>query len=103
MYARMTELQGFTGDVDAAIQTVRDTVVTRARDLDGFKGFLGFVDRDTKAFVSFTLWESEDAMRASEESANQLRSEVNEMLHAGTPTVKRFEAAIVEMPAAVTA
>ena len=71
MYARMTELQGFTGDIDAAVQTVRDTVVTRARDIDGFKGFLGFVDRDTKAFVSFTLWESEEAMRASEETANR--------------------------------
>lgn len=102
MYARMTELQGFTGDIDAAVQTVRDTVVTRAREIDGFKGFLGFVDRDTKTFVSFTLWESEEAMRASEETANQMRSEVSEMIHAGTPTVKRFEAAIVEMPTAVT-
>ena len=102
MYARMTELQGFTGDIDEAIQTVRDHVVTRARGLDGYKGFVGFVDRGTKAFVSFTLWESEDAMRASEEVADEMRSEVIDILGAGTPTVKRFEAAIVEVPTAVT-
>ena len=102
MYARMTELQGFAGDIDEAIQTVRDHVVNRARDLDGYKGFLGFVDRGTSAFVSFTLWDTEEAMRASEETANQLRSEVIDILGAGTPVVKRFEAAIVELPTAVS-
>ncbi|MGZ8695163.1 MAG: hypothetical protein ACXWYS_06965 [Gaiellaceae bacterium] len=98
----MTELQGYAGDIDEAIQTVRDHVVNRARDLDGYKGFVGFVDRGTNAFVSFTLWESEAAMRASEDVANQMRSEVIDILGAGTPTVKRFEAAVVELPTAVT-
>jgi heme-degrading monooxygenase HmoA len=102
MYARMTKLHDVGGDVDTAIQTVRDNVVPRARDLDGYKGFIGFVDRESGTFMSFTLWESEDAMRASESAANQLRSETAQLLGAGEPTVKRFEAAIVELPAPVT-
>ncbi len=50
---------------------MRDNVVHPARDLDGYKGFIGFVDRETDTFVSFTLWESEDAMRASEATADR--------------------------------
>jgi hypothetical protein len=52
--------------------------------------------------MSFTLWDSEEAMRASESAANQLRSETVKMLGSGELTVKRFEAAIVELPAPVT-
>jgi heme-degrading monooxygenase HmoA len=102
MYARMTKLHDVGGDVDTAVQTVRDNVVSRARDLDGYKGFIGLVDRESGTFMSFTLWESEEAMRASESAANQLRSETVKMLGSGEPTVKRFEAAIVELPAPVT-
>jgi heme-degrading monooxygenase HmoA len=102
MHARMTKLHDVGADVDRAVQTVRDNVIPRAREMEGFKGFLGFVDRESGTFMSFTLWESEEAMRASESAANQLRHETAEQIGAGEPTVKRFEAAIVELPAPVT-
>ena len=41
-------------------------------------------------------------MRASEAIGGQLRDEVSAALGAGEPKVKRFEAAIVEVPAAVS-
>jgi heme-degrading monooxygenase HmoA len=98
----MTKVHGTGGDTDAAIQTIRDTVVPRARELDGFRGFIGFVDRESETFMSFTLWESEEAMRASEEAANALRSDATKQIGAtGEPTVKRFEVAVVDLPAAV--
>jgi heme-degrading monooxygenase HmoA len=102
MYARMTKLHDVGGDLEAAVQTVKDNVIPRAREIDGFKGFLGFVDRETGTFMSFSLWETEDAMRASESAANQLRQETVKLLGSGEPTVKRFEAVIVEVPATVT-
>jgi heme-degrading monooxygenase HmoA len=99
MYARMTKLHDT--DVDRAIQAVRENVMPKARDQDGYKGFIGFVDREAGTFMTFTLWESEEAMRASEATANQLRGQVTQALGAGEPTVKRFEAAILEVPASV--
>ena len=99
MYARMTKVHDT--DVDRAVQAVRENVVHMARDLDGYKGFIGLVDRETGTFMSFTLWESEDAMRASEATADRMRSETMQKIGAGEPTVKRFEAAIVELPAPV--
>jgi heme-degrading monooxygenase HmoA len=98
----MTKIQDLGANVDASIQTVREQVIPRASEMDGYKGFIGFVDRDSGTFMSFTLWESEEAMRASEETANRLRSEVAKQLTTTEPTVKRFEAAIVELPTAVS-
>ena len=101
MYARMTKLHEVGGDVDSAVRTVKENVIPRVREIDGYKGFLGFVDRESGTFMSFTLWETEDAMRASESAANQMRQDTVKMLGAAEPTVKRFEAAIVELPAPV--
>jgi heme-degrading monooxygenase HmoA len=102
MYARMTKIQDLGADVDKSVQMVREQVLPRASEMDGYKGFIGFVDRDAGTFMSFTLWESEEAMRASEQTANQLRSEVAKQVTTQEPTVKRFEAVIVEVPASVS-
>jgi hypothetical protein len=42
--------------------------------------------------VTITLWESEGALRESEERANQLRSQVADDLGAtAAPTIERYE------------
>jgi heme-degrading monooxygenase HmoA len=81
---------------------VRDQVIPRVKDLDGYQGFIGFVDRDSGTFMSFTLWESEDAMRASEDAASQMRSEVTKQITTQEPTVKRFETAVFEVPTTIS-
>jgi heme-degrading monooxygenase HmoA len=102
MFARMTKITDLGADVDTSVQAVRDQVIPRVKDLDGYQGFIGFVDRETGTFMSFTLWESEAAMRASEEAANQMRSEISKQFTAQEPTVKRFETVILEVPSTVS-
>ena len=102
MFARMTKLNDLGGDLDQSVQAVRDQVIPRVQDLDGYQGFIGFVDRDAGTFMSFTLWESEGAMRASEDAANQMRSQVTKQIGAQEPKVKRFEAVIVEVPSTIS-
>jgi heme-degrading monooxygenase HmoA len=102
MHARMTKLHDVGGDVETAVRTVKENVIPRVREIDGYKGFLGFVEQESGTFMSFTLWETEDAMRASESAANQMRQDTVKMLASGAPTVKRFEAVIVEVPTPVT-
>jgi heme-degrading monooxygenase HmoA len=102
MFARMTKITDLGADVDKSVQTVRDQVIPRVKDLDGYQGFVGFVDRDAGTFMSFTLWESEEAMRASEATTTQLRNEVAKQLTTQEPTVKRFETVILEVPSTVS-
>ncbi|MDQ3570550.1 MAG: hypothetical protein M3396_08000 [Actinomycetota bacterium] len=50
-------------------------MLPQARELTGFKGGVALVDRDGGNIFSFTLWENEEAMRASEEAGNRLRGQ----------------------------
>ena len=102
MFARMTKITDLGADVDRSVQMVREQVIPRVKDMDGYQGFVGFVDRDSGTFMSFTLWESEEAMRASEQVANQMRTEVAKQISTQEPKVKRFETAIFEVPATVS-
>jgi hypothetical protein len=43
------------------------------------------VDRGSGKALTMTLWESEEAMRASEEEANQFRTEIAEATPSSTP------------------
>ena len=43
--------------------------------MDGFKGMIALGDRQSGKTLGITFWESEEAMRASEEEANRLREE----------------------------
>jgi len=63
----------------------------------GGKGGIWLVDRETSEAIAITLWEDEQALRASEERANQLRAAVAEEVHASEqPTVNRYEVAVFE-------
>jgi len=55
------------------------------------------VDRQTGKAIAITLWEDEQALRASEERANALRAAVAEEMHTTEqPTVDRYEVAVFE-------
>jgi heme-degrading monooxygenase HmoA len=49
------------------------------RLMEGFEGMIALVDRHSGKTLGITFWESEEAMRASEEAANQLRQESAEV------------------------
>jgi heme-degrading monooxygenase HmoA len=72
-------------------------VLRQARDLEGFKGGVALVDRDRGSVFSFTLWESEEAMRASEEAGNRLRGQAASDLEFRTPVVERYEVGVLEI------
>jgi len=75
MWARITTFQFPADDVDKAIAQLH-------RVADGFLAERGLkrldllVNRRTGAAVTFTCWESEEALRASEDDAERARSDV---------------------------
>lgn len=96
MHARVTTIAGSPADADAGIENFRANVVPFARD-EG-RGAILLVDRQSGEAVAITLWEDEQAMRASEESANALRANAaGQMGAAQAPTVGRYEVAVFEV------
>jgi heme-degrading monooxygenase HmoA len=98
MYARKTALKTSTDNVDAAMNVYSDEVLPLARNIPGFKGAVALADRSTGDIVTYTLWETEDAMSTSEEQANQIRAESVQKIGAlGPPDVQRYEVLVWEV------
>jgi heme-degrading monooxygenase HmoA len=96
MHARMTAVQVAPGQADAAVSGFVNTVPGTAKAM-GAKGTVLLVNRETGEGLSFTLWEDEAAMRASEERANELRSSTTEEMGTEVTRIERYEVAFLEM------
>lgn len=100
MWARMTTFQGPAGqseeDVAKNTQIMKEQVLPSARKLPGFEGVLSLVDRDAGKGITITLWESEEALRQSEEAANTIRSQAAELSDGNVASVERFEVTVDE-------
>ncbi len=94
MFARVSTFTGTSDQIDEAIRQVRQDVLPRTEQLDGFKGDYFLVDRENGKSLTVTLWESEEAMRGSEDAANDLRSEVADALGTQMVGVERYEVAL---------
>jgi heme-degrading monooxygenase HmoA len=82
--------------VDQGIKSVREQVIPAAREMKGFQGMLALADRNTGKLVGITLWESEEALRQSEDAANQLRVGAASAGGAQIVSVERFEVVLDE-------
>jgi heme-degrading monooxygenase HmoA len=95
MHARFTTLQLQPDKIDDAVAGLEQTDIPMFKSLDGFKGFSLFVDRSSGKVIGLSYWESEDAMKASEEAVKDARSRAAETGGASAePEVERYEVAI---------
>jgi hypothetical protein len=100
--ARVSRLEGPADRIDQAVGQVREQILPRARELDGWTGVVSLVDRSTGAQRLLTLWESTDALRASETQADELRRESAEVGGSRILGVERYEVMVAELPAPTT-
>jgi heme-degrading monooxygenase HmoA len=77
---------------------LRENILPAARQMDGYMGILSLGDRSTGRSTSLTFWESEEAMRASEEAADRLRQHAADEVKEEIAGVERFEVYINEAP-----
>lgn len=94
MHARVTTLKGSPEGVDKAFSFVDDTVRPGAQDQQGFKGIVNLASRVTGVVISIAFWESEDDLKASEEFAEEMRSEGPKEFDAEVVSVERYEARV---------
>ena len=79
MYARSTTIQAQPSSIDAGIAHMRDSVMPALEGIDGCVGLSLLVDRTSGRCIATSSWESEEAMRASEESIRPIRDRAAEL------------------------
>ena len=83
MYARSTTIQGQPSSIDAGIAHTRDNVMPALEGIDGCVGLSLLVDRTSGRCIVTSSWESEEAMRASEEAVRPIRDRAAELFGGG--------------------
>jgi hypothetical protein len=97
MHARVSTIAGSPEQAEAGISDFREKVLPWIKEQGGRGGIL-LIDREGGKAVALTLWSDEDAMRQSEEAANEHRRRVaDEMEGSGSPVVERYEVAVFEV------
>lgn len=102
-----TRLTSGTGDIDkldSGVSYVRNKVLPLQKTQKGYRALIGAVDRQTgRSFVS-SSWDTKADLEASESAIGSMRAEAAKAAGLIPETVKIeiFEAAVVEVSAAVT-
>jgi heme-degrading monooxygenase HmoA len=98
MHARVSIFEGANPDqVDEMLRQAQEQVLPSVRQMDGFKGLIALEDRQSGKTLGITFWESEEAMRASEEAANRMRNQTAEASGEQIAGVERYEVGLFEM------
>ena len=93
MFARLTRYEGASPDaIEDALETKKRVLPTEYGQTEGMKGTVFLVDRESGAIVVMSLWESAEAMSASEGDAARIRADV--MSASETASVENYEVAI---------
>jgi heme-degrading monooxygenase HmoA len=102
MWVRMNKFQGPPNqsdqEIEQMLQPVQEKILPALRQQSGYKGVMNILDRSSGNGITLTFWESEEAMHASEEWANQARQQGAEDTGTEITGVERFEVFISEPP-----
>jgi heme-degrading monooxygenase HmoA len=91
MHARVSTLEGPPEQVNELGRIASEWVAPSLTQMDGFRGMLALADRQSGKVQLVTLWESEEAMRQSEEEAEQLRADTALAADGEIAGVERYE------------
>ena len=94
MFARVTTVQGSPDRMEDGQRYVREQVLPTLQGLTGFKGFYQLMDRTSGKLLGISLWETEEALRASAPVAQRLRAGAEDRGAMGMPIAEEFEVTI---------
>jgi quinol monooxygenase YgiN len=95
VYARSTTINARPGSIDAGIAQLRDEVMPTILEMDGCIGLSMLADRDSGRCIATSAWQSEEAMRATDEELSPIRAQIAEMMGGSNPTVEEWEIAVL--------
>ncbi len=95
MHARVSTFEGGRPErFEENRRLIREEVIPEAQKMPGFKGGHWLGDRTSGKASAVTLWESERALRDSEEAANKLRKESSQKAGVRPVAVESYEVAV---------
>jgi hypothetical protein len=93
--ARSTTIMARPERIDDGIALVNDELMSMMAGFDGYLGVSMLVDRETGRCIATTSWESEAAMRASNDQLTPVRQRLLEALGGDGLEVQEWEIAIM--------
>jgi heme-degrading monooxygenase HmoA len=93
----MFEFEGSTEEIEAAVALGRDELLPLERQMPGFRGLLVLSDKEAGKLVTLSLWESEEQMRGSEESARALVRLARQSVGGKRRSIDLFDVALFEL------
>ncbi len=91
MFARVSTSEGRPEQADELVHTALENVLPQPKRYDRFNGALALADRGSGKVLTILLWESEEAMRASEEASYWYRRYSAEAAGEKVTMVERYE------------
>jgi hypothetical protein len=103
MYARVTTTTG-QAKKDEVVRVIRERIVPRVEDFQGFKGSFWLFDEKTGKGLAISLWDSQAALDASARPIEQMRNQAVGELRSQVESVESFEVIVTAgVPAGVSA
>jgi heme-degrading monooxygenase HmoA len=96
MFVRRTRVERSPEKLDQTIQTYQQQLLPVMKQEPGFRGAVLLANRTTGAAQSVTLWESEEAERASRPSGERLRAQAVESSGGRVLDVESYEEVVRE-------
>jgi hypothetical protein len=95
VYARSTTINAAPASIDAGVAQVRDEVMPMLMGMDGCIGLSMLVNRESGRCITTSAWQSEEAMRASDEELRPIRDRIAETMGGAGPEVQEWEIAVL--------
>jgi len=100
MYARVSTIEGSPDKVDDVTRQTQEQTLPQLRQMEGFQGFVALGDRQSGKMIGVSFWESEEALRATDEAASSVRSGAAEAADGIVASVEEYEVFVNEAPSA---
>ena len=91
MYARVTTFQAPPDRLEEGVRSFREEALPLLQGQPGFRTVYFLADRQQGRVLVIGLWESEEALRQSEQLVAERRTQAAQQAGAGTPTVEQYE------------
>ena len=98
MHARVTTLQVPPDRIDDATRHVREQVLPRLSQMEGFEGMVALASSQSGKLQGVAFWESEEALNATDQSVVSIREGVAEATGGTVAGVEKFEVFVFEAP-----
>ena len=94
MWARVSKFMEPRNRIDDDIRDSKESVKELLDRTSGSEGVYYLVDREAGRTMAITFWESEEALRASEDVAARIREESTARIGGDIVTVEHYEVAL---------